>query len=534
MYGLAEKDDGHWDLKQREERLRAIIGTTPDCIKILDEDLNLLYMNEAGLEMIEADSLGQVSGLSVTKLLDRKYSDEFKQNAARVFAGEKVCHKFEIIGLRGTRRWMEQVAVPFHSPTEPDRIIEMLAVTRDVTAQVEAVLALQEEKLKAEAANIAKSQFLATMSHEIRTPMNGIMGMLQLLLSEPTSDLQRQRAEIAWSSADSLLKILNDILDYSKIQSGAVTIESAPYSPRETVNAVIALLTPKAEEKGLAVEAWIDAACPEQCVGDADRIRQILTNLCFNAIKFTERGKVSIGLGVAAGADGEATLKATVRDTGIGIEADKIDVIFDRFAQIDGSMTRAYNGAGLGLAISKQLVEQMGGDISVDSTPGEGSTFTVVIPTQVVGVAAEAEEQVDAAAPRSDNNLRVLVVEDNKVNQQVLQAFLELSGHDMTLAENGRDAVDAMAASTFDVVLMDIQMPLMDGLSAAKEIKAMPAPKCDVPIIALTAHAMVEDRRRYDHAGMADCLVKPIDARALEALLDRIAGGREPSTPDAH
>lgn len=390
MLKLGRKKDKIQQLRRSEQRLRTILESEPECVKMVDRNYCLLDMNPAGLEMIEADDLAQVQGVEVTQLVDPNYQDLFREGVDRVFRGESVKQKFEIIGLKGTRRWMEQVSVPLIDPNDPEKVLEMLAVTRDITHHVKALEALERAKQKAEAANVAKSQFLATMSHEIRTPMNGVMGMLQLVLEDELSDKQRERIDVAMSSAEALLQILNDILDYSKIEYDALEITPVSFSPAALLQNVAFLLSAKAREKNLTMDVEIDDRVPASCEGDAARIRQVVINLVSNAIKFTHKGGVRAKFSYETKEQDKGLLRFEVSDTGVGIPKEKKDMLFKRFSQIDGSLTREHDGAGLGLAISKRLIERMGGEIGFDSELGKGSTFWFSMP-----VARPRESDVD-------------------------------------------------------------------------------------------------------------------------------------------
>lgn len=506
-------------LIRSEKRLRAILESEPECVKTLDQQGRLIDMNPAGLRMIEVNSLTEVIGRDVTEVIVEEYRDDYLNSLRRVFRGETVKQRYEIIGFKGTRRWMEQVAVPLRDPADHHKIVEMLAVTREITDHVRAIEELEREKARAEAANIAKSKFLANMSHEVRTPMNGVLGMLQLVMDEPLSDTQRGRLEIAMSSAESLLKILNDILDFSKIEQGALSIDRAPMAPVQIVNDVVTLLRPKAEEKKIEITAEIDPAVPETCLGDQARIRQILMNLAYNAIKFTVSGSVTVRLGFGPEGAPAGALRVEVADTGIGIPSDKLDSVFERFSQIDSSKTRNFEGAGLGLSIASRLVEKMGGKIGVESKVGTGSTFWFTLPTEVICKYVQSvEEYTDNKSQNTP--LRILVAEDQEVNQLVIKSFLEREGHDVTLVAHGHDAVTAHRQVGFDIILMDIQMPVMDGETAAKEIRAMYGKHGKVPIIALTAHAMTGDRESFLASGMTDYLAKPVRSETLMMAIE--------------
>ena len=379
-------------------------------------------------------------------------------------------------------------------------------------------------------ASRAKSEFLANMSHEIRTPMNGIIGMQSLALAATGPEDGRTYVQAAQQSAHSLLSILNDILDLSKIEAGRLEIGSSAFSLRATIERVERLVGPAAREKGLELACTIAETAPDSLIGDALRIGQILTNLLGNAVKFTDHGRIQVRVdALPAGAD-RLELRFAVIDTGIGISAEKQKVIFEAFRQGDSSTTREHGGTGLGLSISARLAALMGGSVSVESAPGCGSTFRFSV---TCGLAPPTEspsnpvrESSSAAPPL--RRLRILVAEDNPVNQRIAQRLLEKRGHSVWVAGDGREAVDAASTDVpFDLILMDIQMPTMDGLEATRAIRSLENPeRSAVPIIALTAFAMKDDRERCLAAGMDGYISKPIDPAELCAAVEGSSSAR--------
>ncbi len=401
-------------------------------------------------------------------------------------------------------------------------VLKVVGTHTDVTERREHERLLHDEKVKAESANVAKSQFLATMSHEIRTPMNGVMGMLDILRATDLSDSQRDYVETAYQSADILLTVLNDILDISKLEAGEFEIESTSFSLAEVIEAVMTLFRPRADERG--IDLFTDVRLPDAILGDPTRCRQILANLVSNAVKFTHEGHVALK---ARYDDETATAVITVRDTGIGMDEEVKGRVFQRFAQADASLTRQYGGTGLGLAICRQLAELMGGDIGCESTPGRGSTFTVRLPAE--RAATPTPTRADkAAAPDSLPPLRILAADDNALNQRILDVYLSAGGHTLTFASNGREALEALDRDTFDVVLMDIQMPEMDGDAAIRAVRARSSDDRDTPIVALTANAMKGDREAYLAAGADAYVSKPIKPDALFAAIGDALNAREP------
>ena len=418
------------------------------------------------------------------------------------------------------------------SEVDPERAAQIRILTSEAVTmlaerrwRIRTEEALKQAKLEAEAANRAKSLLLANMSHEIRTPMTGVLGFADLLASTPLTQEQEDYVETIRSSGETLLTLINDILDFSKIEAGKLELESLPVDVRYTVSRVIGLLAVQADVKELHLSYLIDPGVPQMILGDAVRLRQILMNLLGNAIKFTAQGEVSLAVSCGPCKDSSYELRFAVRDTGPGIAPNDQQRIFDSFSQVDASTSRKHGGTGLGLAISKALAEQMGGRLWVESELGNGATFRFTIVTQAV---ADAESPA-ASQPAVKNvrwpnmpALRVIVADDSQVNRRATLGLLELLHYRAVSAGSGEQLLECLARTDYDVVLMDVQMPDMDGFEATRRIRQGFPPNRQPCIIALTASAFPEDRTRCLEAGMDDYVAKPINLDELANALQRV------------
>ncbi|MDI1320949.1 MAG: ATP-binding protein, partial [bacterium] len=393
-------------------------------------------------------------------------------------------------------------------------------LTEEITRRRQIETELRTAKETAEAASRTKSEFLATMSHEIRTPMNGVLGMLDLLKTTPINAAQREQVETAANSADTLLRLLNDILDFAKIETGRLEFENIPFRPAALAEEAVSLLRPRASAKALRLTFTANPAANACVLGDPTRLRQVILNLVGNAIKFSERGEVTLRLAGAPGPGANVQLGVEVSDTGIGMSAETCAHLFEPFRQADSSMSRRFGGSGLGLAISQKLVERMGGRITVQSNLDHGSVFQFSVPfVQAPEQSPAVAQLAHAISPQSFTG-RILVVEDDKVNQRVITLMLERLGLECLVVSDGLTALDVLAQGNWDLVFMDCQLPDIDGFETTRRARVQLEGR-PLPIIALTANVRAEDRAACIAAGMDDFVSKPIRSAALRSVLAR-------------
>ena len=511
------------ELEDSADSYRRGLEMLPDPILIIVEG-KIAFANEAATTLFG----GALAGLEALETVDPEERPRILRRRWRITKdGHRASFKIFIYRkLDGT---------PFKGESSATNIVwqgrpAILTIVRDVTRMLERRERGRAARAAADAANKAKSEFLATMSHEIRTPMNGVLGMAALLAQTELTTEQREGIDIIQDSGRALLELLNDILDLSKIEAGKVDMEKRDFRLADLLRTVHALWSPQAEKKSLAFSVSDTTSHEGVLHSDAGRIRQVLNNLIGNALKFTDRGGIELHVSDAPRDSGSIELRFEVRDTGIGMTEEQTRKLFRPFTQAEIDTAEKYGGTGLGLSISKNIVELLDGTIGVDSRPGEGAAFWFTI----VAEAGEASDAADAA-PRSSGiavpepndtlpgrkSLRILLAEDNAINRRIVAGMLASLGCRLDMVENGLEAVAAVARTPYDLVLMDAHMPEMDGVTATKRIRALPGPAATVPIVALTADAMRGDREKFLASGMTDYVAKPIDQQELLAVIAR-------------
>jgi PAS domain S-box-containing protein len=547
MQDVTERKRNEKAFQALTKRQEAILAAVPDLLMEVDNRKVYTWANPAGLAFFGADVVGKEASFyfagdqgtydAVQPMFDGDRDKVYVQSWQRRRDGEKRllawwCRALKdangkIIGALSSGRDITEIKLA------EEALHEKAGELAQANLRLEtAVRRANQLAREAQAANLAKSQFLANMSHEIRTPMNGVIGMTGLLLDTELSDEQRSYAEAVRTSGAHLLGLINGILDFSKIEAGKLELETLDFELPSVLEDIAEILAPPAREKGLAFLCHIDPAVPARLRGDPGRLRQILVNLAGNAIKFTARGEVALHVSMNSETDQQLVARFEVRDTGIGIPADKIELLFSPFQQVDASTTRQYGGTGLGLAICTRLVALLGGEIGVESVEGRGSTFwfTAVfekLPPLPAGASAAAQTPLAVSPARAMTvggpRARVLLVEDNAINQTVALKMLEKLGHRADAVADGQEAISALETTPYDLVLMDVQMPVMDGFAATQSIRSgrTKVLKRDIPIIAMTAHALDGDREKCLKAGMDDYVTKPVALAALTAVLER-------------
>ncbi|MGA2113471.1 MAG: response regulator [Bryobacteraceae bacterium] len=503
-------------LRKAEEAFRVVFEASPIAIALSDMAGRYLDVNRACERMfgLAKDHIVGKDPVELGWLDSRESLHEFGRRLASFGCvdAQELAYTNPELGRRTGLLWLRAVTID-HSPN-------VLGFYLDITDRKRIEEDLRLARIGAEAAAKAKSDFLSNMSHEIRTPLHGVLGLSALLAEGDMPEDAHSMLRLIRSSGETLAKILDDVLDFSKIESGKLELEKAPFSLRDALEWGVELFRAKAADKHLGLTLSVDSGVPERLDGDATRIRQVLANLIGNAIKFTEQGSIDVEAGLAreSAPAGQYRIRVSVRDSGIGIPPEKLSRLFHPFSQVDASTNRRFGGSGLGLAISRRLVEMMSGAIRVESCPGEGSKFEFDF---VAGPYADASPAPEPVPQPELSRMRILAAEDNPVNQAVIKLVLQRLGCDVDIAADGMAALSRVQETSYDAVLMDIQMPGVDGLEAARRIRSLPEPRSRTPIVGLTASATVQDREACFAAGMNDYLSKPLSIDALRKTLGR-------------
>ena len=539
MYDISARKFAEAAMRENEERLARIFSAMAEGLVVQDPAGAIIVCNAAAQRIL---------GLTEGEILGRTWTDprwgqvradgsplppeEHPAEVTQRTGGSR--HGVEVGLARpdGARIWISFNCEPVKDPD--GRVTLVVSTFADVTERRELLKTLAQARDQALAASRLKSEFLANVSHEIRTPMNGIIGMVNLLIEHRLDEEQRQMVRLVQQSADSLMTIINNLLDFAKIEAGRMRIEAHEFQLGPVINDVLALLEPRVQVKGLRLERDFDAAATVRLLGDSGRIRQVLLNLLGNAVKFTEQGHVRAVLRICRETSERMSFRVEVHDTGIGVSAEAGRMLFQPFTQADGTTTRRFGGTGLGLAISRQLVELMGGAIGFESEEAKGSVFWFGLDLPKSGAAARAKAAPAPGALRAGGRrLRLLLAEDNPTNQIVARQLLEKMGHEVEVAPDGAVALARLGQARFDAVLMDCQMPIVDGFDATRRIRSGEVKGTDprLPVIALTAYAHAEDRKRCLEAGMDEYLTKPLRPQAMADALERCTSGAGPVTP---
>ncbi len=513
------------DLRESETLKSAMLASSLDGVITINRDGTILEFNAAAAQMFGYDATAAIGRHMADMIIPPAMHAAHAEGMERYRQtgnGPILNSRIEIEAMRSDGSLFPvELAV---TAAKLDEREVFTAFVRDISPRKAFERELREARDAAEAASQAKSEFLSTMSHEIRTPLNGVIGMAGLILDTYLSPQQRHFAETLRDTAGDMLRIINDILDFSKLEAGRMEFENIPFDLGQLMTSVTDLLTVKATAKGLTLRTEIAQGTPLHMIGDPGRLRQVLLNLVDNAVKFTTAGSVTIEVGSGSPApDGQARLRFAVRDTGIGIPEHVERTLFRHFVQADSSISRQFGGTGLGLAISRRLVEHMDGTIAVESVPGQGATFRFDVLLDIDTAPGRIAEPV--SVPVQQRRLRILLVEDNPTNRLVAVTRLEFMGQRVDAVASGREAIEAVRTIPYDLVLMDVMMPEMDGLTATRAIRSLPEPACGIPIVAMTANVFREHERECLAAGMDGFLGKPVTPGQLEAIVDRAIAG---------
>jgi len=507
------------NLKIRAEELSAILATIPAYVFFKDRNLNYLLVNKGFAELVGIPA-EQIKGRSVKDIfLNYNSSDYFVTEQRVIDSGTAMYNVEEEVEYNGRLRWVNTNLAPIRNAA--NEIIGLIGISWDITERKHFESDLMHSKELAEAGTMAKNEFIASISHEFRTPMNGIIGLAEILKNTVLDEAQDDLLKGIVSSAENLLALVNDLLDFSAIEAGKMELDFHPFMLDRVLEDVFQVLNLKAREKSLGFSVIINEDVPKHLHGDSQRLRQIILNLTNNAVKFTEQGEIEIHIRLLNRAMDRALLRFEVKDTGIGIPPEAMNLLFKVFSRIKQKQHYLISGTGLGLSICKKLTDLMGGDIGVESVYGKGSTFWFTLPFKLSGPKLQNPYNTQTAVEVSYSGKKALVAEDNLINQKIVSFQLRRMGFEVELTDNGQAALEKFASMDFDLVILDIQMPILDGYQVAKAIRQQEkGTSAHLPIIALTANAMKGDRELYLEAGMDGYVSKPFTSEMLQQAIE--------------
>jgi PAS domain S-box-containing protein len=514
-------------LSASEEQSSRILNSTQDCVKVLSPEGRFISVNEVGLSLFGIQTANEIVDNLYTDYWQGEYHHEALHSLQQAQEG-KIARFQGALLLGKETKWWDVIASPILD--DDGNVYQILVISRDVTELVDTQKELSIAKDQAEAANRAKSEFLSNMSHELRTPLNAIVGLANLLeLSSPLADEQKEFISTLKLSSTSLLSLINDILDIAKIEAGEISFKKEGFDLAKTLESVVQVHRVQADLKNIELSYDQQGIDHSYFIGDEQRIRQILVNLISNAIKFTRLGSVKIYTTVSSQKDSVANVSISVVDTGIGIAPDKIDTVFNKFTQADMSISRDFGGTGLGLSISKTLANAMGGEIRVASELGKGSVFILDLPLEMREPPSRvfSTRKVDNREEKASHRYKVLLVEDNSANVLVASNILKKMGIEFDIANNGLDALAKFRSASYDAIIMDIQMPKMNGYDVTRIIREEEQPGNHVPIIGITAYAFSQDREMCIAVGMDDYISKPFEPQVFQEKILRLLHGKK-------
>ena len=511
------------DLKIRAEELSTLLTTIPAYVYFKDTSLTYLIVNQAFGELAGVPS-HQITGKKIHEVFpDYQNADYLRMEASVIETGQALYDIEEEMEHNKRKRWVNSNIAPIRNAE--NMIVGLIGISWDITERKLHEEELKQSKELAEAGTMAKNEFIASISHEFRTPMNGILGLSEILKNSTLSAEQTELLNGIISSAENLLVLLNDVLDFSAIEAGKLEMDNQPFMLDRVMEDVSLFTNLKAEEKSISFSISVDEKVPNLLIGDSQRLRQILINLTNNAIKFTEKGKIDVLITRIGQSDNKATLRFEVTDTGIGIPEEALGSLFRVFSRLKQNRSRLIAGTGLGLSICKKLTDLMGGMIGVESTPGKGSMFWFSLPFTLSNLQKNQPQQDMPIKEAGFSKKSVLVAEDNPINQRIVNFQLKKMGFEVDVADDGQQAFEKYHGKNYDLIILDIQMPIMDGYQVAEAIRnEEKGTSRHSPIIALTANAMKGDRELYLDAGMDEYVSKPFTYETLQEAINKLLG----------